>query len=163
MNQRLAIYPSSFDPVTLGHIDVIRRSAKMFDKLFVAVATNSAKKCSFTIGERMDMLEKSVSGIPGVEVCTFEGLLADFARKVGAVATVRGLRAVSDFEYEFQLALTNKKLNGDLETVFLTTDSNYMFLSSSIVKEIACNGGDISAFVPAAVLDDIESRLKRKG
>lgn len=162
MSKRIAVYPGSFDPVTLGHIDVIARSAKMFDELYVAVLTNSSKKCSFTIEERMEMLEKSITGISNARVCTFEGLLADFARSIGAVATVRGLRAVSDFEYEFQLALINKKLNSELETVFLTTDSKYMFLSSSIVKEVARNGGAISEFVPAAALDDIEKRLKRK-
>ena len=160
--ERSAICPGSFDPITKGHMDIIIRSSKMFDKLYIAVLSNSSKKSSFTIEERMDMIEKCTKNIPNVEVCTFEGLLAEYAKNIGAIALVRGLRAVTDFEYEFQMALTNKKINRDLETVFLTTNSKYMYLSSSIVKEIAKNGGDISDFVPPAVLEDIENRLKKR-
>lgn len=160
--ERAAICPGSFDPVTKGHMDIIKRASKMFDKIYVAVLTNSSKKSSFTIDERMDMLRKATVNIPNVEVCTFEGLLAEYARKIGAIALIKGLRAVTDFEYEFQMALTNKKINKELETVFLTTNSKYMYLSSSIVKEIAKNGGDISDFVPASVLEDIEKRLKNR-
>lgn len=160
--ERSAICPGSFDPITKGHMDIIKRSSKMFDKLYIAVLSNSSKKSSFTIEERMDMIKKCTKNIPNVEVCTFEGLLAEYAKNIGAIALVRGLRAVTDFEYEFQMALTNKKINRDLETVFLTTNSKYMFLSSSIVKEIAKNGGDISDFVPPAVLEDIENRLKKR-
>ncbi len=158
--EKTAICPGSFDPITKGHMDIIRRSSKMFDKLYVAVLTNSSKKCLFSIEERMEMLKKCTEDIPNVQVCTFDGLLAEYARSVGAIALVRGLRAVTDFEYEFQMALTNKKINKELETVFLTTNSKYMYLSSSIVKEIAKNGGDISDFVPPEVLEYIEKRLK---
>lgn len=158
--KKIAICPGSFDPVTKGHMDIIKRASKMFDKLYVAVSSNSAKVSSFTIEERMDMLKKCTQDIKNIEVCTFDGLLAEYAKKVDAIALVRGLRAVTDFEYEFQMSLTNKKINKDLETVFLTTNSKYMYLSSSIVKEIARNGGDISDFVPPVVLLDIEQRLK---
>ena len=158
--KKCAIYPGSFDPVTKGHVDIIKRSSKLFDKLYIAVLSNSSKKNTFSIEKRMEMLKKCTVDIPNVEVCTFDGLLAEYARKLGVVSIVRGLRAVTDFEYEFQMALTNKKINKDLETVFLTANSKYMYLSSSIVKEIACNGGDISEFVPAAALSDIEQGLK---
>lgn len=158
---RAAICPGSFDPITFGHLDIISRTSKMFDKLYVAVLSNSSKTPSFTVDERMQMIKKCTKDIKNIEVCTFDGLLADFAKKNNIVALVKGLRAVSDFEYEFQMALANKKLNQELETVFLTTSSEYMFLSSSIVKEIARNGGPIHEFVPAVVLDDIEKRLCR--
>ncbi len=160
--KKCAICPGSFDPITKGHMDIIKRSSKMFDKLYIAVLTNSSKKSSFTIEERMEMIKKCTNDISNVEVCTFDGLLAEYAKKIDAIAIVRGLRAVTDFEYEFQMALTNKKINKELETVFLTTNSKYMYLSSSIVKEIAKNGGDISDFVPPAVLGDIENRLKNR-
>ncbi len=162
MKQKNAIYPGSFDPITKGHMDIIKRSAKMFDKLYVAVLTNSSKSCCFTIEERMEMMRKCTSDMQNVEVCTFSGLLAEYAKKIDVVTSIRGLRAVTDFEYEFQMALTNKKINKELETIFLTTNSKYMYLSSSIVKEIARNGGDISDFVPSVVLDDIKNRLQRK-
>ncbi len=160
--EKIAIYPGSFDPITKGHKDIIKRASKMFGTLYVAVLNNSAKQCSFTIEERMEMIKKCTSEISNVKVCTFDGLLAEFAREIDAVALVRGLRAVTDFEYEFQMALTNKKINKDLETIFLTTNSKYMYLSSSIVKEIARYDGDISDFVPAVVLEDIEKRLKNE-
>ena len=162
MKKKNAICPGSFDPITKGHMDIIKRSSKMFDKVYVAVLTNSSKSCCFTIEERMNMIKKCTSDIPNVEVCTFTGLLAEYAKKIDVIAIVRGLRAVTDFEYEFQMALTNKKINKELETIFLTTNSKYMFLSSSIVKEVALNGGDITDFVPPVVLDDIKSRLKGK-
>lgn len=162
MKKKNAIYPGSFDPITKGHMDIIKRSAKMFDKLYVAVLTNSNKTCSFTIEERMDMMRKCTADILNVEVCTFTGLLAEYAKKIDVVTSIRGLRAVTDFEYEFQMALTNKRINKELETIFLTTSSKYMFLSSSIVKEIARNGGDITEFVPPIVLDDIKCRLQGK-
>ncbi len=161
MSFKSAIYPGSFDPVTKGHMDIIKRSAKMYDKLYIAVLTNSSKRCSFTIDERIEMIKKCTAHISNVEVCTFSGLLAEYAKSIGVIAIVRGLRAVTDFEYEFQMALTNKKINKELETIFLTTNSKYMYLSSSIVKEIARNGGDITDFVPAAALEDIKNRLER--
>jgi pantetheine-phosphate adenylyltransferase len=158
-DKKNAIYPGSFDPITKGHMDIIKRSAKMFDKLYVAVLTNSAKSSSFTIEERMDMIKKCTANISNVEVCTFTGLLAEYVKKINVITIIRGLRAVTDFEYEFQMALTNKKINKELETIFLTTNSKYMYLSSSIVKEIARNGGDVTDFVPPVVLADIKSRL----
>lgn len=158
---RAAICPGSFDPITFGHLDIITRTSKMFDKLYVAVLSNSAKKPSFTVDERMEMIRKCTSDISNIEVCTFDGLLASFAKRNDIMTLVKGLRAVSDFEYEFQMALANKKLNNEMETIFLPTSAEYMFLSSSIVKEIARNGGSIQEFVPAAVLSDIEKRLCR--
>lgn len=159
MKSSIAIYPGSFDPVTLGHLDIIRRAAAMFDKLIVVVATNVNKQCSFTPEERRDMILKSTAELPNVEVDFFSGLIADYAREHSASAIVKGLRAMSDFEYEFQMALTNKKLNPDVETLFLTTSTQYMYLSSSMVKQIASMNGDISDFVPAAIHDDIIRRL----
>ena len=156
---KIAICPGSFDPVTLGHMDIIMRARKVFDKVVVAVLINPEKHTSFTVEERIDLLRRATSGLDNVEIDGFRGLLADYARMRGATAIVKGLRAVSDFEYEFQMALTNKKLNPDLETIFLTTDSEHMFLSSSIVKQIASFGGDISNFVPPCILRDIQERL----
>ena len=159
---KIAICPGSFDPVTLGHMDIIMRARKVFDKVVVAVLINPEKHTSFTVEERIDLLRRATSGLDNVEIDGFRGLLADYARMRGATAIVKGLRAVSDFEYEFQMALTNKKLNPDLETIFLTTDSEHMFLSSSIVKQIASFGGDISNFVPPCILRDIQERLCRE-
>ncbi len=160
--ERSAVYPGSFDPITKGHLDIIKRSSKMFDKLYISVLNNSSKKCSFTIEERMEMLRKCTADIPNVEVCTFNGLLVEHAKELGVIAIVRGLRAVTDFEYEFQMALTNRKLHKQIETTFLVTNAKYVYLSSSIVKEIASNGGDITDFVPPIVLEDIEQRLKKQ-
>lgn len=154
------ICPGSFDPVTLGHIDIITRASKMFDHVVVGVLNNLAKTPSFTTEERIQLLRKSTEGIGNIEIVGFDGLLADYARDNGITAIVKGLRAVSDFEYEFQQALTNKKLNPELETVFLTSNSDFMYLSSSIVKQVASLGGDISSFVPECVHDEILKRLK---
>lgn len=158
--EKIAICPGSFDPVTLGHIDIIRRAAKMFDKVIVAVLVNPSKRPSFSTDERIQLLKEATGGIPNLEIVSFNGLLASYARERGAVAVVKGLRAMSDFEYEFQMALTNKKLNPELETIFLTTSAQYMYLSSSMVKQVASFGGDISDFVPACLYDKIYSRLK---
>lgn len=160
--ERSAVYPGSFDPITKGHLDIIKRSSKMFDRLYISVLNNSSKKCSFTIEERMEMLRKCTADIPNVTICTFDGLLVDHAKQLGAITIIRGLRAVTDFEYEFQMALTNRKLNKNIETTFLVTNAKYVYLSSSIVKEIASNGGEIADFVPPIVLNDIEERLKTK-
>lgn len=159
---RTAICPGSFDPVTMGHLDIIRRASKLFDKVIVAVLLNMDKKTWFTIGERIDLLKKATADIPNVEIAGFEGLLVDFARQKKACAIVKGLRAVSDFEYEFQMALTNSKLDANLETLFLTTNSENMFLSSSIVKQVGLLGGDIKPFVPECVHDEIVSRIKQR-
>lgn len=154
--KRTVVCPGSFDPVTLGHIDIISRAAKMFDKVIVAVLVNSSKKPSFTTEERIELLRKALAGFDNIQIESFDGLLAEYARKTGANAVVRGLRAVSDFEYEFQMSLTNKKLNPDLETIFLTSRAEYMFLSSSIVKQIATLNGDITNFVPECIHDEIK-------
>lgn len=159
MNERIAICPGSFDPVTYGHLDIITRAARMFDRLIVVVASNGAKHCSFTPDERVDMIKKCIPELENVEVEHYGGLLADYAAEKGATAIIKGLRAMSDFEYEFQMALTNKKLNPNVETLFLTTDSRNMYLSSSMVKQIAGMGGDISSFVPEAIRGDIIDRI----
>lgn len=159
MNKLTAICPGSFDPVTFGHLDIITRAAKMVDKLIVVVASNGAKHCSFTPEERVEMIKKCISSLDNVEVAHYDGLLADYAAQRGAGAIIKGLRAMSDFEYEFQMALTNKKLNPNVETLFLTTASQNMYLSSSMVKQVASMGGDISSFVPEVIKQDIINRI----
>lgn len=160
---KTVICPGSFDPVTMGHLDIIRRSAKMFDKVIVVVMTNYNKKnnYAFTSEERVELLKRCTADMPNVDVDRYDGLLADYARRKEAVAIVKGLRAVSDFEYEFQQALTNKKLNNELETVFITTRAENMYLSSSVVKQVCELGGDISTFVPAEIREDIIKRIKK--
>lgn len=162
MNHFTAICPGSFDPVTYGHLDIIARAANMCDKLIVVVASNKAKHCSFTPEERVDMIKKCIKDLPNVEVVHYDGLLADYAAQRGANAIIKGLRAMSDFEYEFQMALTNKKLNPNIETLFLTTSTQNMYLSSSMVKQIAGMGGDISSFVPEEIRSDIIQRIYQK-
>ena len=162
---RTAVYPGSFDPITNGHLDVIQRAAKLFDKIIVAVAINEAKTPLFTMRERINLVSSSVSSMPNVEVDTFTGLLIDYVDARGGEAVVRGLRAVSDFEFEFQLALMNRKLNGRIETIFMMPKETYTFLSSRMVKEIARLGGDISGFVPAQVAEALKKKFtnpKRK-
>ncbi len=159
---RTAICPGSFDPVTIGHLDIISRASQIFDKVVVAVLHNPRKSAVFTDTERVEMLESVVSQLPNVEVICHDGLLADLAEEIGASVIVKGLRAVSDFEYEFQMALANRKLNPKVETMFLTTSAENMFLSSSVVKQIASFGGDISSFVPAALCEKIAKRLGAK-
>ncbi len=154
------ICPGSFDPVTIGHIDIISRASGMFDHVIVAVLNNLVKNPSFTTDERIALLKQATKEFDNVEIVGFDGLLADYAKKRGVNVIVKGLRAVSDFEYEFQQALTNKKLNPELETVFLTSNAEYMYLSSSMVKQVASLGGDISSFVPQCVHDIIIERLK---
>ena len=157
---KTVICPGSFDPVTLGHIDIITRASKLFDRVIVGVFINADKKQSFTIDERIAFLQKTVGHLENIEIVGFDGLLADYAKQRGATAVCRGLRAVSDFEYEFQMALTNRKLNPALDTVFLASDAQYTYLSSSMVKNVASFGGDISNFVPACIHDEIYNRLK---
>ena len=153
-----ALYPGSFDPVTFGHIDVMKRACKIFDKVIVAVLVNSSKNPVFSAEERVELIRESVSDIQNVEVDYFSGLLVDYMKKKKAHAIVKGLRAISDFEYEFQMALLNRQLNREVDTVFLTTNVKYMYLSSSMVREIARHGGDVSQFVPKFV----EERLAQK-
>lgn len=158
-----AICPGSFDPVTRGHVDIIKRASAMFDYVIVAVMVNPNKKPSFTIEERIKLLGLAISELDNVEIVSFDGLLADYAREREASAIVKGLRAMSDFEYEFQMALANKKLNKDLETVFFTTSAENMYLSSSMVKQISRFGGDISGFVPECIHEEIKDRLCERG
>ena len=157
---KIGICPGSFDPVTLGHMDIITRACRIFDKVIVAVPINPDKHFSFTVEERMDMLRTVTAGM-GVEVDSVGGLLVDYAREKGATAIVKGLRAVSDYDYEFQMALANKQLNPEVETLFLPTRVENMFLSSSLVKQVAGFGGDISHFVPECLLERINERLCR--
>ena len=160
---KIAIYPGSFDPVTSGHLNIIRRAAKIFDRVIVCVMVNAGKNPMFTQAERVDFIRRITEDIPNVEVDSSSELLADYAKRRGSCVIVKGLRAVSDFEYEFQMALTNKKLNPELETVFLTTSGENMYLSSSIVKQVARFGGDISNFVPECILEEIKARLCKGG
>ena len=155
----IAVCPGSFDPITFGHIDIIKRASQLFDEVVVLISVNTVKSPSFTESERMMMIKKNTSEFGNVVIDVLDGLLADYVKKIGAVAIVKGLRAVSDFEYEFQMALANKKLYNGAETVFLTTSTENMYLSSSVVKQIAYFGGDISHFVPENVLDFIRKRL----
>ena len=158
---KTVICPGSFDPVTLGHVDIIKRATKMFDKVIVAVLINADKTPCFSIDERLAFLHEALADLDNIEIVSFEGLLADYARKRNADAIVKGLRALSDFEYEFQMALTNKQLNSDFETIFFTTNSEYMYLSSSMVRQVASHGGDISRFVPICICDKVISKLKK--
>ena len=158
-----AVYPGSFDPVTYGHLDIIRRSCHMVDELIVGVLYNKAKMPLFSVEERVKMLEETTKDLPNVKVVPFEGLLVEFARKMEARMVVRGLRAVTDFEYELQMAQTNHKLEPAVETVFLTTSLEYSYLSSTIVKEVAAFGGDISQFVPEAVETKVREKIIKKG
>ena len=155
-----AVYPGSFDPVTLGHIDVIERASKLFDHLTIAVLVNISKKPLFTIEERVEMLKEVTKHIPNVEIKTFGGLTVDFAKECEAAAMVRGLRAVTDFEYELQIAQLNRILNQDVDTVFLITDLKYAYLSSSSVKEVAAYGGDISQFVTPYVGEKVKHKFE---
>lgn len=156
--QRIAIYPGSFDPVTNGHLDIIERGLSLFDKIIVAILYNPAKKSLFSVEERIEMLQTSTANLTGVEIDCFNGLLVDYADHKNAHAILRGMRAVSDFEYEFQLALMNRRLNREVQTVFLMTGLRWIFTSSSIIKEAASFGGDISDMVPEIV----ENRLREK-
>ena len=158
----IAVYPGSFDPVTNGHIDIIQRAAKLTDTLYVAVLTNPSKKPTFTVEERINLLKKVTEDIPNVKVEPFSGLLIDYAEKIGAKIIFRGLRAVSDYEYELQMALANKKLKDDTETLFMVSNSKYSFLSSSLVKEIATFGGDLTGMVPDFVISEVEAKIKRR-
>jgi pantetheine-phosphate adenylyltransferase len=156
-----AIYPGSFDPLTLGHVDIIRRAGNLFDSLIVAVAHNEAKRALFTADERISMIEEALQGTPNILVKKLDGLLVDFAVAEDAFVVIRGLRAVSDFEFEFQMALMNRSLLPRLETVFLTPKEEYTFLSSRIVKEVGRFGGDVTSFVPALVAQRLEEKFSK--
>lgn len=156
---KTAICPGSFDPVTHGHLDIIRRASELFDKVIVVVMTNAAKSPVFTKEERVDFLKRCTGDLHNVEVELFDGLLADYVQEKNAVAIVKGLRAMSDFEYEFQMALTNRKLCPQADTVFLTTKAEHMYLSSSLVRQVAGLGADITDFVPTCILSDILKKI----
>jgi pantetheine-phosphate adenylyltransferase len=157
---RIAVYPGSFDPLTNGHLDIIRRATRLFDRVLVAVLENEGKSPLFSVPERMELILRCTNGIDGVEVHSFSGLLVDFMRRVNATAVVRGIRAVSDYEYELQMALMNRKLSdGGAETIFMIPAVEYTFVSSRLVKEVFRLGGDIEHLVPAPVLDALKRRL----
>ena len=156
---RTVIYPGSFDPLTNGHLDVIQRAAKLFDLVIVAIAKNESKRPFFTLDERLDLVAQAIKGLSNVSADAFEGLLINYVEKCAGQAVIRGLRAVSDFEFEFQLALMNRKLNERIETIFMMPRGAYTFLSSRIVKEIARLGGDVSAFLPSHVVDALKEKL----
>lgn len=158
---RVAVYPGSFDPPTNGHVDIMRRASKRFDRLVVAVGRNSEKSGMFTSEERVEMLAEEAADLPNVEVCEFEGLLVEFVQNVGATIVVRGLRAVSDFENEFQMALANREIAPGIETMFLMTSAEHMFVSSSIVREIAALGGPIESFVSEGVAKRLREKQSR--
>ena len=157
-----AIYPGSFDPISLGHLNIIRRAAKIFDHVIVCVMKNVAKTPMFTIPERMDMVRRSTERFGNVEVTTTDLLLAEYAKQFEGAVIVKGLRAVSDFDYEFQIALVNKKMNPDLDTLFLTSSEKYTFLSSTVVKEMAAYGADLSELVPKEIIQDVVEKTKSR-
>lgn len=159
---RAAIYPGTFDPITNGHLDIIQRAAKIFDRVTVAVTTNPSKKPLFEVSERVQMIRELIAGYPSVEVDSFTGLLVDYVTRKGATAIVRGLRAVSDFEFEFQMALVNRKIAENIETVFLMPNEKYTYLNSTIVKEVATFGGDVSRFVPPEIVVLLKQKLSRQ-
>ena len=158
---RTAIYPGSFDPLTNGHLDIITRASKMFDTVIVAVLCNSSKNASFTMEERVDFIKRTTAHLPNVETAAFSGLLVDFAKQNNCRVIIKGLRAVSDFEYEFQMALANKSQHEEIETLFMTTTKEYMFLSSSIVKELARYGGNLRELVPEEIEKDVLNKFKK--
>lgn len=159
MNNKLAIYPGTFDPLTRGHEDLVRRSARLFERVVVGIADSRSKKPLFELNERVEMAREILSDMPNIEVFGFTGLLTDFIRERGGHIIVRGLRAVSDFEYEFQMAGMNRRLSPDVETLFLTPSDEYMFLSATIVREIGLLGGDVSTFVHPIVAERIRQKL----
>lgn len=157
-----AIYPGSFDPVTNGHIDIIKRASMLSDELYVAVLTNSDKSQTFSVEERLRFLESVTNEFPNVKIVFFDGLLIDYAKKINADVIIRGLRAVSDYEYELQMAIANKKLCQEIETLFMVSDSKWSFLSSSLVKEIAMFGGDLHGMLPDFMINEVEAKVRRR-
>lgn len=159
---KIAVYPGSFDPITLGHLDVIRRGARVFDKVIVGVLVNVDKNGLFDIEERVELIKKATKEIPNVEVLSFNGLLIDFIRQCNATVILKGLRALSDFEYEFQMALMNNKLDPDIETLFMMTSAQYSYVSSSAIKQVAMFNGDLRGLVPEEVIPDIIEKINSR-
>ncbi len=159
---KIAVYPGSFDPITCGHLDIIRRSCKIFDKVIVALLNNGTKKPMFSVEERIDMIARCTKDLPNCQIESFDGLLADFARQQNADTIIRGLRAISDFEYEFQMALLNKKLNPDVETLFMVTSLNCLYISSSVVKEICAYGGNTQGLIPDEIINDVKYKIEKE-
>jgi len=157
----VAVYPGSFDPITLGHLNIIRRSAAVFDKLLVCVVVNSGKNPLFTIEERVELIRRTVARFPNVEVESSEELVVEYMKTRGARVMIKGLRAVSDFDWEFRIALVNKKIEPTIETLFMPSSEKYTYLSSSVVREIASYGGDLKAFVPKEIIDDVARKVER--
>lgn len=155
-----AVYPGSFDPITCGHLDIIRRASEQFDHVIIAVLNNTAKKPMFSAEQRVELIRKSICDLPNCSAEYFDGLLVDFVRRKNAKTVIKGLRAISDFEYEFQMALLNKKMEPDIETLFMVTNANYSYISSSIVKEIASLNGDFRDLVPAEIYNDVKLKMK---
>jgi pantetheine-phosphate adenylyltransferase len=159
---KIVLYPGTFDPITNGHLDLIKRATRLFDKVVVAVANSSGKNPLFNLEERIDLVRKSTADLESVEVCGFQGLLVDLAKQKNATILLRGLRAVSDFEYEFQLANMNRELAPEVESLFLTPSQKYSFISSTLVREVASLGGDVTRFVPHIVLQELLQKLEKK-
>jgi len=159
--KKIGIYPGTFDPVTLGHLDILKRAAGIFDEVIISVAESSSKKTLFSADERINLINVSVKSLKNVRVESFEGLIVKYAESKKALSIIRGLRAVSDFEYEFQMALTNRKIAENIDTIFLMPDEKYTYISSTLVREIAALGGDVSAFVPKEVLKQLRLKLKQ--
>jgi pantetheine-phosphate adenylyltransferase len=163
MSQKiLAVYPGSFDPLTNGHLDIIARSSSLFHKIVVAVTNNCNKRHTFCLDERLQLLQESTKDLENVEILSFSGLLANYLKEINSFVVIRGLRALSDFEYEFQMALMNRNLNEKIETIFLIPDQSYTFLSSSMIKEVAMLGGDMSGLVPKCVAEKLKNKYQRK-
>ena len=158
---KIAVYPGTFDPITNGHIDIINRGLRIFDKIIVTVAVNPGKSPLFNLEERIEMIEQSVGNVENVEVAQFQGLIADYLKSVDAIAMIRGLRAISDFEYEFQMSLMNRKLNDKVETVFLMPAQEYIHLNSTLIKEVSSFNGDITEYVPKNVEDKLNEKFGR--
>ena len=163
MKRKIAIVPGSFDPITYGHIDIIKRSSELFDEIIVAILVNPDKKYLFSLEERVEMIEETIKDIPNVKVDAFSGLLVNYAKKVGSSVIVRGLRAVSDFEYEMQLTFMNKALDEGIETFYMMANKQYSFISSSIAKGVSGFGADLSKFVPKNVEERLEKKMKERG
>lgn len=159
---RKAVYPGSFDPITYGHLDIIKRASRLYDTVYIAVAHSTDKKLLFSVTERVNMVKKATKGLKNVIVEDFNGLVVDYARRKKSCVIIRGLRMISDFEYEFQMALTNRKLAGDVETIFMMPNESYSYLSSKLIKEVVGLGADVSDFVPDFVEDTLKKKLKKK-